>query len=171
MIIINVLLGFVMLIMGRQFFWVLISGLGFIIGMSYAHQFIPGPPGVILLVSLGLGAIGAILAYILQHAAAGLAGFISGWYLSTAVMGSIPFNLGEFQAFLPILGGIIGTVFIIITMEWSLIILSTTTGAYLVSQSILLSQPIKNAIFLVLLLLGLIIQSILYLQEQNDFSR
>ena len=170
MLIIRVFIGFAMLIMGRQLFWVVISGLGFVLGMSYATQFFSGSPGVILLVSLGAGAVGAILAYILQRAAAGLAGFLSGWYLTLILIRSFSLQLGEFSTIAALVGGILGAILIALMVDWTLIILSTLVGATIISQSIQFGPTISIGVFVVLLIMGLAVQSILYFQETDDFT-
>lgn len=170
MLIINVFIGFAMLIMGRQLFWIVISGLGFILGMTYANQYFHGSPGLILLISFGIGAIGALLSYVLQHAAAGLAGFLSGWYLTHIFVTSQNLHFGQFTMIVPIVGGIIGAILIALVLEWSLIFFSSTTGAYIIAQAINLGPKIMLATFIFLFVLGVVIQSILYIQEKNDFS-
>ena len=89
MLILSVLVGFAVLIMGRQLFWVSVAGLGFLLGINYAAQYFQSSAEMILLVSLGVGFVGAILAYTLQRAAAGLIGFLAGWYLSLILMARV----------------------------------------------------------------------------------
>jgi len=170
MLLVTVFIGFAMLTMGRQFFWIVVSGLGFILGINYASQFIQGSVPTILLVSLGIGAVGALLAFLLQRAAASLAGFLAGWYLTTILIQNLKVNLGEFSWAVALMGGIIGVILIALLFDWSLILLSTTAGAALIVDSMRFAPKVNNSIFIILIVLGFLIQGILLAQEKNDFS-
>ena len=156
MLIFSSFIGFAILIMGRQLFWISVAGLGFILGMNYAIQFFQRSPEIILLVSLGAGIVGAILGYALQRAAAGLVGFLTGWYLTTTLINTINLDIGEYSIVLSIIGGLIGVGLISVLFDWSIILLSSLAGATIISQSIQFS-------------LGVIIQGILLANEKSDF--
>ncbi len=170
MLAINAFIGFAILILGRQLFWVSIAGLGFVLGMNYAMQYFQGSPEIILLVSLAAGIVGAILGYALQRAAAGLVGFLAGWYLASTLIGILKVNIGEYTFILTILGGIIGFGLISLLFDWSLILLSTLAGSTIITQSLQFNSQIRTAVFIILFLLGFIIQVILYINEKNDFK-
>jgi len=164
------LFGAAILLIGRQLFWVAVSGLGFILGLSYATQYFQGSPHMIVLISLGVGLIGAILAYALERAAASLVGFLAGWYLTLSLINYIKWDPGRFAIFLTILGGLIGIALISIAFDWSLIILSSFAGSAMIVQSLNFTPAINIAVFIVLLILGVVIQGIMLTQEKNDFK-
>ena len=170
MLILSAMIGVAMLIMGRQLFWVSVAGLGFLLGMNYATQFFQGSNEAILLVSLGVGFLGAVLAYALQRAAAGLVGFLAGWYLSIILMGMLQWNLAEYEIIFSMIAGIIGVVLISILFDWSLILISSITGATIVSQSMRYNTNTNIILFIILFLLGFIIQSIVYTYEKDNLS-
>ena len=165
MLILRAMIGFAVLIMGRQLFWVFVSGVGFILGMFYGSQFYQGPTQYILVIAIAVGIVGALLAYFLQKAAAGLAGFLAGWYLVTVLIGVFDFDIGQYTNLLPLVGGIIGALFIAAMLDWSLIILSSLSGATIITQSIQLGSRINTILFVILLILGITVQTILYTQE------
>jgi len=169
MLIFSTIVGLAVLVIGRQLFWVAVSGLGFIIGLTYTSQYLQGSPYLIVLISLGVGLIGAILAYALEKAAAGLVGFLAGWYLIQILLVNISWDPGDSAIIFQIIGGLIGLVLIMVVFDWSLIILSSLAGATMIVQSIQFQPSVKFTVFLVLLILGLSIQGIMWMQEQNDF--
>jgi len=170
MIIFSAFIGFTILILGRQIFWVSVAGLGFVLGMNYAMQYFQGSSEIILMVSLGAGILGAILGYTLQRAAAGLIGFLAGWYLTTILLNTINLNIGQYTIILTTIGGLIGVGLISLLFDWSLILLSSLAGASIIAQSIQTRPSFNTAIFLILFVLGFIIQGILFTNEKNDFK-
>lgn len=169
MLIFTVLIGLALLMIGRQLFWLAVAGLGFIISMNYASQFMQGSPQTILLVSLLIGAIGAILAYSLQRTAASILGFLAGWFLTVSLINYLGLDI-DFTILLAVIGGLVGIGLVSVTYDWSLILLSALSGAALITQSIHYNQQIKIGIFIVLLILGVTIQGFMYLQE-GDVQR
>ncbi len=167
MLIFSALVGFALLIMGRQLFWVTVAGLGFLLGINYANQFFHGSAEMILLISLGVGFLGAILAYTLQRAAAGLAGFLAGWYLSMILIARLNLGLGADTTILTIIGGILGVVLVSILLDWSLILLSCLTGTVVISQSLNFNQDISLIISIILFILGFAIQAFIFLNEKK----
>jgi hypothetical protein len=170
MLIFSAFIGFAILILGRQLFWVSIAGLGFVLGMNYAIQFFQGSPEIILMVSLAAGIVGAILGYALQRAAAGLVGFLAGWYLTSILINTINLNIGEYWFILTIIGGLIGVGLISVLFDWSLILLSSLAGASIISQSMQFIPAINTGIFIILFILGVTIQWILFANEKDDFK-
>jgi hypothetical protein len=170
MSIFTAIFGAAILLIGRQLFWVAVAGLGFILGLSYATQYYQGSPHMIILVSLGIGLIGAILAYALERAAAGLVGFLAGWYLTLSLTEFLKWDPGKFSLFFTILGGLIGVALIFVLFDWSLIILSSLAGSAMVVQSLNFTPLINTIVFIVLLVLGVVIQGIMLTQEKNDFK-
>jgi hypothetical protein len=168
MLIVTALIGLTILLIGRQLFWVAIAGLGFILGLSYATQYFQGSPQQIMLISLGIGAIGALLAYVLQRTAALLVGFLAGWYLTITLIESMDWNL-NYSYILAIIGGLIGVSMVSVLFDWSLILLSSLTGASLITQSLQFSPAINRGLFVVLFILGFAVQGILLSQEQNEY--
>lgn len=170
MLILSVLVGFALLIMGRQLFWLSVAGLGFLLGLNYTTQYFQGSAEMILLVSLGVGLVGAVLAYTLQRAAAGLVGFLAGWYLATMLITRVDLGLAEYSTFAAILGGILGVFLVSILLDWSLIILSCLAGTVVISQSLTFRSNLNLIIAIILFVLGFAIQAFLYMNEKEQFK-
>ena len=84
--IISVLVGIALLVFGRRLFWLFVAALGFAIGLQLAPYLSHNPPlWLSLLLSLSLGLIGALVAFLLQKLAIGIAGFLVGGRLALAL--------------------------------------------------------------------------------------
>ena len=87
--IISVIVGAAILLFGRKLFWLFVAALGFAVGVEIAAYFMREPPAwLTLIVALGCGVAGALLAILLQKLAIAVAGFIAGgriaWALAAA---------------------------------------------------------------------------------------
>ncbi len=67
--IVHLLLGIVLLLLGRRLFWFFVGVAGFLVGMNIAEQFVVGPPGTNLLIAIVAGILGAVIAIFLQKVA------------------------------------------------------------------------------------------------------
>ena len=73
------IVGVAILLFGRKLFWLFVAALGFAVGLEIAAYFMREPPvWMTLLIALGLGLLGALLAIMLQKLAIAVAGFIAG---------------------------------------------------------------------------------------------
>jgi len=158
--ILQVTAGLALLILGRRLFWLALAALGFVAGMSYASDFLPGQSeGTALLIGLAAGLIGALLAVFLQKIAIGAAGFLAGGYLALGLfrlIGAEPSALGF------LVGGVIGLVLIYPLFDWGLIILSSLAGALILVQTLDAARAVSAMAFAVAFVIGLIIQSSLH---------
>jgi hypothetical protein len=158
--ILQVTAGLALLILGRRLFWLALAALGFVAGMTYASEFLPGQSETAaLLIGLAAGVIGALLAVFMQKIAIGAAGFLAGGYLVLGLIrliGAEPSTLGF------IVGGIVGLILIYPLFDWGLIILSSLAGALILVQTIDLTRTLSAVAFGVAFVLGLIIQTSLH---------
>lgn len=161
--IINLVLGVVLLTTGKKLYWLFVAVVGFVIGLTFATQYVKlNPSWLVYVVALGAGVIGAVLATFLQRLAIALVGFIVGGYgalyLSTLIGGSAqPFNWMAF-----IIGGIVGLLLVASVFDWALYLLSAWAGATLVTEAISLQAQLGLILFFVLFVLGVIIQAGLF---------
>jgi hypothetical protein len=168
MLIMTALIGFAVLTMGRQLFWVVTAGVGFILGITYAAQYYSGQPGwVLMAIGLVTGMLGALLAFAMQRFAGAIAGFLAGWYLMLSLFNYIDIDLGQLNIVIPVLGGAIGALLILVLFDWSLIAISSMAGAAIIVQSFQFSEKILTGLFIILAILGIAIQGILYSQEEH----
>lgn len=166
---IDVLIGALLLLFGRKLFWLFVGGVGFVVGFQIATDAMHNQPEwVIILIALGSGLVGIILSIFLQRIIVAIAGFFAGGYfLSSLVMALLHANQQAAQWVAFIVGGIIGAVLTMFLFDPALIILSSLAGATAVSQNVPLEPGAKGILFLVLLALGIIVQTRQYFRDRK----
>lgn len=167
MVILTTMIGFAVLIMGRQILWIFIAGMGFALGMIYGEQYLVGQPSwMLLLISSLLAVVGALLAYTLQRLAAGLAGFATGWYLTNFMMAYLRADFGQYEFFVPIIVGIICSILIMTFYDWGVIILSSIAGSAIIVSGMSFKPQIEIGMLISFAIIGIMVQAILYFQEE-----
>jgi hypothetical protein len=164
--IVSLLLGIVLLLLGRKLFWFFVGVAGFLVGMEIAERFIAGPQGMKLLIAIAVGILGAVIAIFLQKVAIVIAGFVIGGYITVELLhasAQYPKALAGIQGTaisLPyIIGGIIGAVLLFVLFDWGLIVLSSLSGAALIVRSIAFQSHALTLLFVVLVIIGILVQS------------
>ena len=138
----NVIIGMLLLFIGRRLFWLFVACVGFASGYHYAQQiWAIHSPVLILILSIAIGALGAIIAILFQKAAILIAGFAAGGYLVLRLFNQFA-GLPAQLVWLPyIIGGIIGAIILFFVFDWALIFLSTLP----ISSPSLTISPIVRA--------------------------
>ena len=157
--IITILVGLVLLLMGRQLFWVFVAAAGFIIGSSLASEFLVGQSKwVILAVGLAAGLVGGGVAVFAQNLAIGIAGFVMGSYVLACLFYSMGL-VGTGWTWLALIGGgIVATVLVLALFDLGLIALSSLAGANLIIQVANFSPVMTSLVFVVLVAIGVVVQ-------------
>ena len=79
MIWIHILIGLILLFAGRRLFWLFVACVGFASGYHYAQQiWAVHSPVLLIILSIAVGAVGAIIAIFFQKAAILIGGFAAG---------------------------------------------------------------------------------------------
>lgn len=166
---IDVLIGALLLLFGRKLFWLFVGGVGFVVGFQIATDAMHNQPEwVIILIALGSGLVGIVLSIFLQRVIVAIAGFFAGGYfLSSLAMALLHANQQAIQWVAFIVGGIIGAILTIFLLDPALIILSSLTGAAAIAQNVPLESGAKGILFLVLLALGIIVQTRQYFRGRK----
>jgi ammonia channel protein AmtB len=159
MFIVNVLLGAALLLWGRKLFWLFVGAAGFFTGLQIASQLIQGPEWIGIAVGLLFGIIAALLAIFLKSIAIGVAGFLMGGSILLSLAGWFGLDHGAVAWISYIVGGIGGAILIGMFFDWVVILLSSLGGAALIVQSFDMAFLIRAAIFVTLLVVGVVIQS------------
>ena len=155
-----VILGFVILTLGRKLFWLFVGTVGFVSGLHIAAYAVQGHSDwVILVTGLLAGIIGVFVAIFLQKAAVIAGGFLAGGYLVLSFINLWGWHSGPGIWFISLAGGIIGAIVAATYFDWALIILSSLTGAIMISQSLTFSPLIRGAAFSILIFIGIFAQS------------
>lgn len=163
----SLLAGLILLFLGRKLFWFFVAVVGFIAGLSIAPHFFSGSGWIILIIALIGGAIGAVLALLLQRFAVGLAGFFVGGYLANTLLLGLRVDPGNFTWLVFIIGGLIGAILLTVLFDWALIFLSSLLGATLITQSLPLNPALVMVLWIILLVIGLVFQVITKQRESE----
>jgi hypothetical protein len=154
----KIISGLIFLTLGRRLFWLFIALMGFLIGMQLAGLiFLDQPYWLILLVALGAGLLGALIAVFAQRIAFALAAFIAGSYF--AVVAAQFFGVYSAPEFFFFVGGIAGALLSVLFMDWTIIALSCFVGAGVIVDVLGLGQMPSIIVFTVLAVAGFFIQT------------
>ncbi len=162
----RLLLGVLLLLLGRRLFWLFVGVVGFVGGLRLSEHLLPGrPDDVVIVFSIVVGLISAVLAITLRKLALGVAGFLAGGYLlmqllAVTVETAPPAAGGLAPWMVFVVGGLVGAVLMNAVFGWTLIILSSIGGAALICECVHgLNSQIMTAIFTALAILGVLAQS------------
>ena len=165
--ILNMVIGIIMLTAGRKLFWLFVGCIGFAVGFHYAPILWNIHSHVILLgLAILMGIIGAMLAVFLQKIAVGLVGFAAGGYIASSLFNLLGFRLDQFDWLPLLMGGIAGTLLLILIFDWALIFVSSLAGASLMIDAMRLSPRTAFAVYCVLVTVGVIVQAVLFLKSR-----
>ncbi len=161
--IISVVVGIALLLFGRKLFWLFVAALGFAIGLQLAPYFSQNPPlWLSLLLSLGLGLLGALIALLLQKVAIGIAGFLVGGRVAVAIAAAFLTNYAHYSAITFVIGGILGAILLLALFDWALIIFSSIEGARLIADAVHLPNTGTSILLVVLAVFGIIVQGMMF---------
>ncbi len=154
----KIILGLILLVFGRKLFWLFVGIAGFLVGMEFTHVILADQhQWVLLLVALGAGLLGALLAVFLERIAFALSGFYAGSYL--ALMLAQSFGADRISTLLFIVGGVVGAILAVLIMDWALIMLSSLVGAGAIVGALGLGQPVTSIVFIALVISGALLQA------------
>ena len=111
-----------------------------------------------MVLGLILGFLGALLAIFVQKLAIGLAGFLAGGYISLVFLGLIGIQLGNLEWIVFLVGGILGSLLLSQVFDMALVFLTAFTGASLMVEMFHWSRPAETAVFILLIIAGLVVQ-------------
>jgi hypothetical protein len=158
---VNILIGFAVLLFGRQLFWVFVGGVGFVLGVTLGGQLLAtGPDWQVFVIGLVVGVLGAFCAVVFERMAVGAAGFLAGCAIAMQVMDIMALHPAHLiWSLLWLGGGVLGAVVVAALFDWALIVLSSAVGAFLVTDSIVMSPVNARVLSAVLLGVGIIVQA------------
>jgi len=159
-LIFSVTIGAIVLFFGRKLFWLCVAAIGFAAGFEVAAYLVHQPsPLLAFTFALVLGFIGALLALFLQKVAIGVAGFLAGGKLATAIAATFFVQHANYSGVVFVIGGIIGAILLLALFDWALIGLSSVVGAYLISSVFVVPASGATILFIVLVAIGVIFQA------------
>jgi hypothetical protein len=154
------LVGAALLFFGRKIFWFFVGAVGFVVGGSFATRFFDASPEwALILIALGVGLVGALLAFVIQKFVVVLAGFAAGGFLLMNITESIGWQSEHFPWIVFVVGGIIGAILISKLFEWAVIVLSSILGAYLIVHQLHTNHTTEPYLLIIFTLFGILFQA------------
>ena len=149
----RLLLGVVLLALGRKLFWVFVGAVGFVAGIRFAERFLPGvPDDTVIVYSIIAGVVCAAMAVAIRKVAVAAAGFFAGGYFLVQLF-NVSGDLGAAGGaqvapwLLFLVGGIVGAVLMNVIFNWTLIVLSSIGGATLICETLTRNKDsVQNAL-------------------------
>jgi hypothetical protein len=157
--IVSLIVGIALMVFGRKLFWLVGAAVGFLFATSLGSHFFPDASGTVsIVVALGFGLLGAVLAFLLQKVAVWVIGVLVGGFLLMTTGHSLGLETAPYPLVAFIIGGILGGVIVHFLLEWALIVLSSLAGAFLVAHALNLGRALDSLMVLALAAVGILIQ-------------
>jgi hypothetical protein len=160
MAIMELIVGILLLVLGRKLFWLYVAALGFAAGMAIASQVLHiRQDTAALIIAIGFGILGALLALFFQNIAIGVAGFLGGAYVAVIAVGALGLDIASWAWMIFIVGGIIGAALVGVLFEWALVFISSLAGASLIVEALNLARPAALLVAIILFVIGIATQT------------
>ncbi|HXJ77756.1 MAG TPA: hypothetical protein VMS64_03650 [Candidatus Methylomirabilis sp.] len=161
---VGILVGLLLLLLGRRLYWVFVAGIGFLTGLELAPRLLSGQPEwVILVAALALALVGTVLAIVAQKLIIALVGFLAGGGIGVLLLRTLGAGSDAVRWLVYIVAGVVGMVLVLVLFEWGLILLSALAGASLivggVGESMHLSRQMTLVGMVVVAVVGVIVQA------------
>lgn len=158
--ILQIIFAIGLLFLGRRLYWVFVGAVGFIaVTELVLTNFTIQQEWLVVLIGLAAGILGAVLAIFVRMAGIGLAGVLGGAYVASAISSLVSLQDPTLKWVLLILGGIAGLLLLVLLFDWALIIISSLTGAFMLTRFIPISDQYSWLVTVVLLAVGIFVQS------------
>jgi hypothetical protein len=165
----NIIAGVILLLFGRKLFWLFLGIAGFLIGMKITPMFFGDEPQwVQLIIALGMGCLGAIVAILAERLAFALGGFFAGMYLALGVGHFFALADANTLLLFALGGGIVGAIIAALIMDTAITILACLVGAGAIVGELHLGPSMHILIFLLLTVAGFLFQEKLWPATQKE---
>ena len=154
-----ILLGLVLLFWGRKVFWLFVGAVAFLAVMDAVPRFVHHHESLVFYIAVGVGLVAGVAAFFLQKIAVRLAGFIAGAFVFNSVWEQFAPH-ESLPWWLPfVVGGILGAILLSFLLEWALIVLSSLTGAFLITHALHVGSTLHFSLLVVLSVIGIVAQA------------
>jgi hypothetical protein len=160
----RLVVGLLLLVLGRRLYWLFVAGIGFVTGLQLGPRLLPGQSElVIVVVALVLALVGALVAVVATKVALGIIGFVAGGGVAILLLGNLGMDGGALAPIVYVVAGIAGAILLLVLFDWALIVLSSLAGSSLLVMSLteMLGLPptMGGILIIVLAVLGILIQA------------
>jgi hypothetical protein len=160
----RLVVGVLLLVLGRRLYWLFVAGIGFVTGLQLGPRLLPGQSDlVIVVVALVLALVGALVAVVATKVALAIIGFVAGGGVAILLLGNLGMEGGTLALVVYVVAGIAGAVLLIVLFDWALIVLSSLAGSSLLvtglTEMLALPSSIAGILILALAVIGVLIQA------------
>lgn len=156
----RVLVGVLLLVLGRRLYWLFVAGVGFLYGLKLAPRLMPDQSeAVIVVAALALALAGALLAVVATRVVLAMIGFAVVGGMAALLLGNLGIDGGMVALGVCLIAGLIGAVLMLVLFDWTLIVLSSLAGASLIVMGLDISPVAGTALVLALAAAGALIQA------------
>jgi uncharacterized membrane protein YsdA (DUF1294 family) len=155
-----VLVGLLLLVLGRRLYWVFVGAVGFAAGLTLATQLTHrAPDATALVIALLAGLVGVLLAIFLTRLAIALAGFAAGAWVTAFLWNWLSPTVATTPWLPAVVGGVLGALLASTLFDWVLIVVSAVAGAVLVAQYLPIEKAGQGVVVAVLAAIGIAVQA------------
>jgi hypothetical protein len=155
---IRIILGLLVLLLGRRLYWIMVGVGGLLAGLEFTEQLLAEwAPLARFLVAIGAGVVGVLLAILAQRVAFALLGFFGGGFVALVLTQSTMSDSA--QLIWVVLAGAVGAVIAALVMDWAIIVLTSLAGAAAIVTSFAMAPVLQTVLFVVLAGVGIAVQS------------
>lgn len=164
-VILTALLAIAILLFGRRLYWLYVGIVGALFASNIAADlFAEQPEWLTLLIALGVGVLGAVLAIYLQYILVGLAGFAAGFSSLATIQTILGVDIGDgLSLIMAVVLGAVAALLIVLFFDWGLIILSSLTGASLMAETVAGESRWALWILIVAFIIGVVVQGSMFI--------
>ncbi|MGE0267033.1 MAG: hypothetical protein AB7S78_01075 [Candidatus Omnitrophota bacterium] len=156
---ISIVVGGLLIISGRNLFWLFVGVAGFLSGYNLAASMLAGSDPLLLVFWGALaGLTGVFFAVVMQRLAVVVAGFLTGGLIAIDVFTRV-LDWTSGWVLWSLLGACIGAAAGGLFFDWTLVILSSLLGAGMIVRSFMLNPETEIILFTGLFAVGLMLQS------------
>lgn len=155
-------IGFISLVIGRQLYWLFSGGVAFITTFFLAPMFYDLGGGLdLFFTALAIGVIVAFLTFLTGRIMVAAVFFFAGAYLFVMVPRTLGWDIGGFSWLFFVVSGIVAAFLALVWFDFTLILLSSLTGASLIIETVQLNVFNTNVAYFSMVVFGIVTQAIL----------
>ncbi len=167
MMIVDLILGFLLILSGRNLFWLCVGTVGFLVGVQCAQAVGWAQGWMVLGTALVLGCAGAVLAVSFEWIMVVVgAGFFGGGYILMNILAQAV-GPDPYAWLIFVVGGIVGMCLMVIFFDWTLIFVSTLLGALIITNMIQGTEQSREVVFIGCLVTGMTVQYLKYVYRDH----
>lgn len=153
-----VILGALLLFFGRKIFWLFAGAVAFVVVLTFLPTYANIQQPTLFYIALAVGVLAATAGVFLQKIVLRGVGFIAGGYVFFGLWEKL-FAHQSLPWWLPfVIGGVLGALLLSFLFDWAMIILSSLTGAFLITQALTIDTSMHLGLIVVLAIVGVIVQ-------------